>query len=120
VVTRFREPESAVRAIEILPQGVIAASFVDGAIRLFRAPGPGPVAVLRPLPGLRPGALAGLVETPGGQLEVLGPDAEAGRAVLRCRLGAALYPFEVCAERYAMAGLLPMILSGQDPAEAEP
>ncbi|APR75298.1 Protein kinase [Minicystis rosea] len=119
-IARFREPEAAVRAVAFLPQGIIAASFADGAVRLFRSPGPGPVAVLRPVPGLGAGALAGLVEGPGGHLEVLGPDAAQARARLRCRLGPALYPFDVCAEQFAMSNLLPLILSGQDPAEADP
>ena len=46
--------------------------------------------------------------------------ATAARAALRCRLGAALYPLEVCAEQFEVAGLLSMVLAGQDPAEAEP
>ncbi|MFT3776649.1 MAG: WD40 repeat domain-containing protein [Minicystis sp.] len=120
IIVHFREPDAAVRAVAFLPQGIVAASFADGAVRLFRPPGPGPVAILRPVPGLGPGALAGLVEGPGGHLEILGPDAAAARARLRCRLGPALYPFDVCAEQFAMTKLLPLILSGQDPAEADP
>jgi WD40 repeat protein len=119
-IQRYREPDAAVRAVAFLPQGLVAASFYDGAIRLFRGNGPGAVGALRPMPGLPPGALAGVVETPSGHLELVGPDAAAARAVVRCRLGASLYPFEVCAEQLATAGLLGLILAGQDPAEAEP
>lgn len=119
-ISRFRAPESAVRAIAILPQGAIAASFADGAIRLFRAPATGAAAVLRPIPGLPQGALAGLVEAPSGHFELVGPDAPAARAALRCRIGPALYPLEVCADQFEMKDLLRVVLSGQDPAEADP
>jgi WD40 repeat protein len=120
VVARFKAPEAAVRAVAFLPQGTIAASCADGAIRLFRPPGPGPVATLAPVPGLPAGALAGVIAGPGGHLEIVGPEAAAARAVLRCRLGAALVPFEVCAEQFEMKDLLALILSGQDPAEVDP
>jgi len=119
-IQRYREPEAAVRAVAFLPQGLVAASFFDGAIRLFRGNGPGAVGALRPMPGMKPGALAGVVETPSGHLELVGPDAEAARAGVRCRIGASLYPFDVCAEPLAMTGLLDLIAAGQDPAEAEP
>lgn len=120
VVVRFHEPEAAVRAVAVLPQGLVAASFADGMIRLFRAPGPGPAAVIRPALGLRPGALAGIIESASGHLQIVGPDAAAARAGVRCRVGPALYPFEVCAEQFAMDDLLPLILAGQDPAEVDP
>jgi WD40 repeat protein len=119
-IQRYREPDAAVRAVAFLPQGLVAASFYDGAIRIFRGNGPGAVGVLRPMPGMKPGALAGVVEAPSGHLELVGPDAAAARAGVRCRLGASLYPFEVCAEQLAMPGLLKLIVGGQDPAEAEP
>ena len=119
-IARFRVPEAAVRAVAVLPQGIVAASFADGAIRLFRAPGPGAAATLRLVPGLPAGALAGLVVAPSGHVELVGRDAQAARARLRGRVGDALYPFDVCADQFAMTGLLPMVLAGQDPAEADP
>jgi len=81
---------------------------------------PGPIAILRPVPGLPAGALAGVVAGPGGHLEIVGPDAAAARALLRCRMGAVLVPFEVCAEQFEMKDLLGLILGGQDPAEVDP
>jgi hypothetical protein len=92
----------------------------DGSVRLFRAPAAAPVAVLRPVPGLPAGKVAGVVSGPAGHLEIVGPDAEAARGVVRCRLGAALFPLEVCAEQFVLDGLLPMVLAGKDPAEADP
>ena len=120
LIQRFREPDAALRALAVLPQGTVAASCDDGAIHVFNAPVVGPVAILRSAPGLRPGALAGVIRGAGGYLELVGPDAVAAREMLRCRLGPALYPFEVCADRYLVPGLLPMVLAGHDPAEAEP
>jgi WD40 repeat protein len=119
-IQRYREPDAAVRAVAFLPQGLVAASFFDGAIRLFRGNGPGAVGALRPMPGMKPGALAGVVETPSGHLELLGPDAAAARAGVRCRIGTSLYPFEVCAEQLETSGLVALLVAGQDPAEAEP
>ncbi len=115
----FRDPDAAVRAIAILPSHV-AAGLDDGSVRLYRAPAKGPLAILQPVPGLEPGKLAGIVRGPGGHLEIVGPDADAARAAVRCRLGAVLYPLEVCAEQFVVEGLLAMVLAGQDPAEAEP
>ena len=120
LIQRFKAPEAALRGLAVLPQGAVAAGCDDGAIRIFNAPATGAVATLRSAPGLRPGALAGIITGAGGHLELVGPDAAAARAVLRCRLGASLYPFEVCADHYVVPGLLPMVLAGQDPAEAEP
>jgi hypothetical protein len=119
-IARFREADAAARAVAFLPQGFLVASFADGVLRLFRPPGPGASARLRPVPGLPPGALAGMIESSTGHFELVGPSAEAARASLRCRLGPALYPLEVCAEPFERSRLLPMILSGQDPAEADP
>ena len=119
-VQRFREPDAAVRAVTALPQGLLAASFADGALRLFRSPVPVAVTALRPAPGLPPSALAGLILAPSGHFDVVGPDAALARAALRCRLGAALYPIQVCAEQFAMSGLVPLVLAGQDPVEADP
>ena len=119
-VQRFREPDAAVRAVTALPQGLLAASFADGALRLFRSPVPVAVTALRPAPGLPPSALAGLILAPSGHFDVVGPDAALARAALRCRLGAALYPIQVCAEQFAMSGLVPLVLAAQDPVEADP
>jgi len=116
---RFHDADAAVRAVAFVP-GHIAAGLGDGSLRLYRAHVEGPTAVLRAVPGLGARQLAGLVSGPGGHLEIVGPDAVAARAALRCRLGAALYPLEVCAEQFEVAGLLSMVLAGQDPAEAEP
>lgn len=120
VIQRFREPDAAVRALAVLPQGAVAAGCDDGAIHLFNAPASGPVAILESAVGLHPGALAGVIRGAGGYLELVGPDAASARELLRCRLGPALYPFEVCADHYLVPGLLPMVLAGHDPAEAEP
>ena len=117
---RYRDPDAAaMRAVAILP-GHVAAGLGDGSVRLYRAPATGPVAILRPAPGLAAGKVAGVISGPGGHLEIVGPDAEAARGAVRCRLGAALYPLEVCAEQFMVEGLLGVVLSGQDPAEAEP
>ena len=120
MIQRFRTPDAAVRGLAVLPQGAVAAGGEDGAIRIFNAPATGPVATLRGAPGMAPGAVAGLVVTEGGLLEIVGPDAAAARLVLRCRVGATLYPFEVCADHYVVPGILGMVLAGHDPAEAEP
>lgn len=120
VLVRFKEPDAGVRAVAFLPQGLLAATFQDGRIRLFRPPVVEAVATLRLIPGLPPGALAGAWESPSGHVELVGPDAEAARAVVRCRIGPSLYPFQVCAERFGMKGLVAMVLASQDPAEAEP
>jgi WD40 repeat protein len=120
LIQRFKAPEAALRGLAVLPQGAVAAGCDDGAIRIFNAPATGAVATLRAAPGLRTGALAGIITGAGGHLELVGPDAAAAREVLRCRLGASLYPFEVCADHYVVPGLLPMVLGGHDPAEAEP
>jgi WD40 repeat protein len=120
VLARFKEPDAGVRAVAFLPQGLLAGSFHDGRIRLFRPPVVEAVATLRLIPGLPPGALAGAWESPSGHVELVGPDVEAAKAVVRCRIGPSLYPFQVCAERFAMKGLVAMVLASQDPAEAEP
>jgi hypothetical protein len=117
---RFSAADAPVSAVAFMPQGLVAAGSGDGMIRLFRPQVAGAVAVLRPAPGLRAGALAGVVTSPGGHLEVVGPDAAEARGFLRCRLGRVLYPFEVCADQFEMSGLLPLIVAGQDPAEADP
>jgi WD40 repeat protein len=119
VFQRFHDPDGAVRAVAFLP-GHVVAGLGDGSVRLYRAPGPGPAAILRPAPGLGAGKLAGVISSPGGHLEIVGPDAEAARGAIRCRLGAVLYPLDVCAEQFVVEGLLPMVLAGKDPAEAEP
>lgn len=120
VFQRFGDPDGPVRAVTYLPQGLAAAGCGDGVIRLFMPPKAEPVAVLEPAPGLGTGALAGLVRTPSGHLEIIGPDAGAAREVLRCRLEEAVVPFEVCADHFEVEGLLPMVVAGKDPAEAEP
>jgi hypothetical protein len=79
-----------------------------------------PVATLRLAPGLGPGQTAGVISGPGGHLEIVGPDAAAARASLRCRVGPALYPFEVCADQFVVDGVLSLVLAGKDPAEADP
>jgi hypothetical protein len=119
VLQRFRDPDAPVRQVAFLPTHVVAG-LADGSIRLYRAPAPGAVARLRPVPALPPGKLAGVVSGPGGHLELVGPDADLARAVLRCRLGSALYPFEVCAEQFVVEGLEAIVLSTKDPAEADP
>jgi hypothetical protein len=116
---RFHDPNAAVRVVAFLP-GHVAAGMEDGSVRLFRAPSEGPAAILMPVPGLGAGKVAGVVSGPGGHLEIVGPDAEAARERVWCRLGAALYPLEVCAEQFVVDGLLPMVLAGKDPAEADP
>jgi WD40 repeat protein len=118
-VQRFHDPDAAMRAVAFL-SGHVAAGLGDGSVRLYRAPAAGPVAILRAAPGLAAGKVGGVVSGPGGHLEIVGPDAVAARGAIRCRLGAALYPLEVCAEQFLVEGLLPMVLAGQDPAEAEP
>jgi hypothetical protein len=94
----------------------VVATSTDGAARVFHAPGTEAAAVLRPVPGMR----ASLVLTGGGLLDVVGPDAAAARASVRCRLGHALYPFDVCADQFEVPGIFQIVLAGQDPAEAEP
>ncbi len=116
---RFRGGEAALRAVAILP-GQVAAGLGDGSVRLYRAPAEGPAAILRAVPGLGAHQLAGLVSGPAGHLELVGPDAAAARAALRCRLGARLYPLEVCSEQFEVPDLLEVVLAGRDPAEAEP
>jgi WD40 repeat protein len=119
VLQRFRDPDAPVVEVAFLPVGVVSG-VADGSVRLHRAPAPEAVAVLRPAPGLPPGKLGGVVRAPGGHLEVVGPDADLARAALRCRLGSALYPFDVCAEQFVVEGLLAIVLSGKDPAEVDP
>jgi WD40 repeat protein len=116
---RFRDPDAAVRAVAFLPAHV-AAGLADGSLRLHHAPAVEPVATLRLAPGLPPGKLGGVVSGPLGHFEIVGPDAEAARAALRCRLGPALYPLEVCADQFAVEGLLSIVMAGKDPAEADP
>jgi WD40 repeat protein len=116
---RFRDPDATVRALALLPRHA-AAGLADGTVRLYRAPETGPVAILAPLPGLPPGKLAGIVRGPRGHLEVVGPDAEEGRAAVGCILGAVIHPLEVCAEQFVVDDLLATVLAGVDPAEADP
>jgi WD40 repeat protein len=116
---RFRDPDGAVQNLAFFPAHV-AAGLGDGSVRLYKGPDTGPAAILRVLSGLGPKALAGVIMGPRGQLELVGPDAEAAKGALRCRLGAALYPFEVCAEQFVVDGVLDLVLAGKDPAEADP
>ncbi len=116
---RFRDPDGGMRAVAPL-SGLVAAGLDDGTVRLYRAPAAGPAAILGTVPGLPAGKVGGVVRGPGGHLEVVGPGAEAARAVIRCKLGEAFYPLDVCAEQFVVEGLLPMVLAGRDPAEADP
>ena len=113
---RFRAPDAAVRGVAFLGTGLVVAAFSDGAARVFHAPATEAAAVLRPAPGLR----ASFVLSGGDLLDVVGPDAAAARAAVRCRLGHALYPLEVCADQFEVPGIFRIVLAGQDPAEADP
>ena len=117
---RFDVPEAAVVAVDFLNGGVVAAAFGDGTLRLLRAPSLRPLATLR-TPFRRDERRSALsVTSDDGHVAFLGPDSAMVRASTRCRLGAMLFPFDVCAEQYELTGLLEAILAGKDPAEVDP
>jgi WD40 repeat protein len=115
-MARFREPDGAVRDVSFLGTGLVVATFSDGSARIFRAPATTAAAVLRPVPEMR----ATLVLSGGGLVDLAGEQAGPARAAVRCRLGPALYPFDVCADQFEVPGILQIVLAGQDPAEADP
>jgi hypothetical protein len=116
---RFHDPDASVGPLAFVPTGVVAG-LGDGSVRFHRAPSDAPLATLRLAPGLGEGKLGGVISGPGGHLEVVGPDLDAARASVRCRLDGAVFPFEVCAEQFVVDGLLTIVLAGKDPAEADP
>ena len=107
---RFRA-DAAVRGVAFLGTGLVVATSTDGTARVFHAPATEAAAVLRPVPGMR----ASLVLSGGGLLDIVGPDAAAARASVRCLLGPALYPFDVCADQFEVPGIFQIVLAGQIP-----
>ena len=99
---RFRAPDAAVRGVAFLGTGLVVAAFSDGAARVFHAPATEAAAGC---PRLAPGLRASFVLSGGDLLDVVGPDACAARAAVRCRLGHALYPLEVCADQFEVPGI---------------
>lgn len=116
ILQRFTAPEAPLSGLVVLPSGPVLAPGTDGKLSLFLAPKEAARATIR----LVPGAPAAIVVSEGGYLDLLGDDVSPAKAMIRCRLGMVLYPFEVCAEQFWVSGLVPMVLRGADPAEAEP
>jgi WD40 repeat protein len=55
---------------------------------------------------------AGFVFTADGHIDFVGADAERAKDSVQCRIGHRVYPFELCEERFAVPGLLAMVLAG--------
>ena len=62
---------------------------------------------------------AGYAHTPAGLIEIFGTRGDDVRHLLNCRVGAHLFPFELCAERLVVEDLLPKVL-GRDASYLEP
>jgi WD40 repeat protein len=72
--------------------------------------GNGPEVTIRTLKGQN----VGYVMTEGA-MELLGDDAEAATAALVCRVGARLYPIDLCRERYETHDILAKVFAGEMP-----
>ncbi len=62
---------------------------------------------------------SGYAFTPDGYVELLGKEVATARVRLGCRVGPHLFPFELCAERFEVEGLLTKVLA-RDPSYRNP
>jgi WD40 repeat protein len=120
LIHRFRTPEGTIRGIGFAGPGTVAAALSDGSIGLYRPPSTTALASLRALLSRRSRIAGGMVSSPGGQVDFVGAGAAQAREATSCRIGATLYPFDVCADHFQVPGMLGIVLAGKDPAEAEP
>ena len=88
---------------------VLASGSKDGSVRLWNAASGAPLLVLRAIESKR----AGYAFTPDNSaVEFLGDDPAAVRQYPVCRVGPRTFPFELCAGRFEIPGLMPAVLHG--------
>ena len=118
----FRSAAAAARTLSVAPSQIADVAFrgdarslsiatADGRVLLWTSSGLWPAATERA--GVAIGVLrdraAAFVALPSGQVELLGDAADA----LSCRFGERVTPFELCAERFVVAGLAARALAGE-------
>ncbi|MFO0551138.1 MAG: hypothetical protein U0271_22295 [Polyangiaceae bacterium] len=106
---RARHP-SAVRAVSYSSDGRWIASISDDGVVLSRPDGEATL-ILRTLQS----GDGGYAVTPDGRaVEFLGIEHARARTLASCRVGAATFPFELCAGRVEVDGLLDALARGDD------
>lgn len=101
---------SSLMDLDVAPSGGLIVTTTRDSLALHRAADFAFVGSLRQLSGVD----GGYFVTPGGLVEVLGPEPEAVRSFLRCRIGDVLVDFAFCGERLEVPGLLARVIAGDD------
>ena len=106
-----RETGSVVLSLAFSPDGrALAATSERGGLRCFSLPDGRLQLVARGIAG----ADAGYVSTPSGHYDFVGAEPDRAEERVLCRVGPLAFPFELCAERFRVPGLLARALGGDE------
>lgn len=106
-----RETGSVVLSLAFSPDGrTLAATSERGGLRCFSLPDGRLLLVARGITG----ADAGYVSTPSGHYDFVGAEPDRAEERVLCRFGPLAFPFELCAERFRVPGLLARALGGDE------
>ena len=106
-----RDTGSAVLSLAFSPDGrTLAATSQRGGLHCFSLPDGRLLLVARGVTG----ADAGHVSTPSGHYDFVGAEPDRAEERVLCRFGPLAFPFELCAERFRVPGLLERALGGDE------
>lgn len=107
----IRETGSSLLSLAFSPDGrTLAATSQRGGLRCWSLPDGRLLLVARGVTG----ADAGYVSTPSGHYDFVGAEPDRAEERVLCRFGPLAFPFELCAERFRVPGLLAKALAGDE------